>query len=168
MISTETDTVTGTVTMQNENPFGLAELMPSGDLAIPTIDFATGDGCVKKITTAAPAASGGCIVTNAAMGNYASRIDFQGSTMWLTVPSPDFTKAALRSYDLTTSTLAAAISPASEIVGDVVDCPDGSIVIADTAMATGGLRVYRNGAEVTTTALNAGLTPGSTHGLVCD
>ena len=115
MISTETDTITGTVTMQND-PFGALELMPSGDLAIPTIDFATGDGCVEKITTAAPAASGGCIVTNAALGNYASRIDFQGSTMWLAVPSLDFNKAALRSYDLTTSTLAAAASPAAEIV----------------------------------------------------
>ena len=115
--------ITRTITLANVNPFGLFEQLPAfapnaGDLVIPTVDFADGSGCVERITTGASAASAGCVVTNALLGNFASRVSFHAveSTgpvngivvppmMYAAVPKADFSGADLRGYELATPTL---------------------------------------------------------------
>ena len=166
---TTTSSVTATVTMQTNNPFGVFHKLPGGDLAIPTVDFGTGTGCVERITTGASPASAGCIVNNSDLGAaYVNRLEVYGNTMWMSWTSADYTKATVQAYSLSLGMLATpALTPASEIAGDVAVCPDGSVVIADQTMNASGVRVYRGGAEVTTAPLAAGLPTKSANALVC-
>lgn len=174
--------ITRTITMANKNPFGVFEQIPAnaphaGDLVIPTVFFDDGTGCVERITTGASAASAGCIVTNTELGGFASRVDFYapavagsvpGAIMYVAVAAADFVHASLRPYDLTSGTLGGAITPATEVIGDVAVCTaTGDVVVSDTTPAAAGLRVYSGSHETTTAALPIGLKPLSSHGLVC-
>ncbi len=169
VIDTSTDQVKTTITMQSKNPLALFEQLPGGDLAIASIDFSDNSGCVERITTGATPASAGCIVTNATLAGYANRFDARASTLYVAVASPtDFTKSELWAYDMMANALGSApISAASEKIIDVTACPDGTIVASDGASASGGVRLYRNGSEVTTDPLVVGLTPAAQHGLAC-
>ena len=169
VIDTATDQVKSTVTMQTKNPLALFEQLPTGDLAIGTIDFSDNSGCVEKITTGATPGSGGCIVTNAALGGYANRYDTHGMELYVAVASAtDFTKSDLWAYDMAASTLGTSpMSASTEKIIDVAACPDGTVVASDGTAASGGVRVYRAGSEVTTSGLVVGLTPAAQHGLAC-
>lgn len=178
--------VTRTITLANVNPFGLLERLPmfapnAGDLVIPTIDFANGAGCVERITTGANAASAGCVVTNADLGNFASRIDvyaveFTGpvapivvpAMMYAVVPKADFSGSDLRTYTMEADHVGPdPLNAAGQTIGDVAVCPSGNLVVADTTMASAGLRVYQGTTELTTAPLPVGLRPLSTRGVVC-
>jgi len=158
VIDSTTDTLKHTITLANVNPFGLFEQSPAtsplgGDLVITTDPFQAGTtGCVERVSTGATPAAHGCVVTNADLGGYASRIDFQGNMMWMAV-GETFPNGALRGFDLATSTLGAAITPAAEQVAD--------------AATPNGVRIYNGTTEETNSALGIGLQPQSTHGLVC-
>lgn len=179
VIDAATRAVKTTFPLANENPFGLLEQLPAGvlggDLVIPTVpsftDFST--GCVERIRTGAAPQANGCVVTNQQLGGYAARTDFQDRLglplLWLIVSKYDTEpRGNLQGYDLMTSTLwPAPISPPTQVLVDLAVCPDGSIVVADQAMATNGLRVYDGITEQTTSALPVGLRPSSSHGLVC-
>lgn len=168
--------ITRTITLANKNPFGALERIPvgapnEGDLVIPTIDWATSEGCIERVTTGPNAASAGCVVTNADLGGggaYVVRaeINAQDATMFAAVSKyPD---AKLRGYDLTAGTLwADPVSPAAQTIVDVAVCPTGDVVVSDSTMDAAGLRVYRGTVEQTTAALPVGLRPQSSHGLLC-
>lgn len=177
VIDSGTDTVRATLTLQNVNPFGVFEQIPSGapgagELLTATVSFADGSGCIERVTPGATPAAPGCLVTNATLSGFASRIAFQvdssGSTLLVSVPSSDFVHQNLRRYDLATNTLAPApVNPDTQVIGDVEACPTGQLVVSDTKMNANGLRVYEGSVEKTTAALPIGLKPASARGLVC-
>ncbi len=178
VLDSASKTVSKTIAMMNPNPFGLFERAPgnsviAGDLVMPTVNFMDGSGCVEHITTNQEAASAGCLVTNAKLGGYPTRIDFQtlmdGTVMMMmAVAASDFMHASLQGYDTGAAMLwPAPLSPDTEVIGDAVGCPNNSIVVSDTTMAANGLRIYADLKESTTAPLPIGLAPKSAQGLVC-
>ncbi|MBX3155812.1 MAG: hypothetical protein KF773_07425 [Deltaproteobacteria bacterium] len=178
VIDTATDTVKGApLTLTNVNPFGVFERMPEdqgGDLVIPTVSFADGSGCIERVTTGATPTAPGCLVQNQALGGFAARTAFQDvggmPVMWVVSSSfgANGPVGALRAFDLTTKMLVSGtVTPATQLIVDVVGCPDGSVVVSDQTMAANGLRVYNGTTEKTTAPLAIGLAPNSNHGLVC-
>lgn len=172
VVSVATTQIVQTLTLTTKNPIGLFEVIPApapnaGDLVIPTVEFATGEGCVERITTATPGAAG-CVVTNAALGNFAGRVAVKAtaasSVMYAVVAAADFMSADLIPYDLTSSAVQGRLNTAGTI-SDVVTCPDGTIVVSDSAMASSGVRIY--GGTTFSAALAAGLRTQSPHGLAC-
>jgi hypothetical protein len=176
-----------TVTLGHQNPFGLFEQIPdgapnAGDLLIPTVgDFTPAAGCIERVATGSAPAAAGCVLENAMIRGYPTRIAFQvdagAAMMWtaVAVPQPPTEDVPsppplgdLRGFDLATSALwDAPISPSTEIVADVANCPSGQVIVVDSTRNANGLRVYQNAAEVTTAALPIGLGLFSSHGLVC-
>jgi hypothetical protein len=179
VIDTTTDTVRTMLTMDNQNPFGVFERMPpeaGGDLVIPTVpSFADVTlGCVERITPGATPVAAGCVVSNQELGGYVARIDFQllgGTTpmQWMVVSKFDTeARGNLQGYDLESNLLwPDPLSPATQVLVDLVICPNNMVVVADQTMAANGLRVYADGVETTTAPLAIGLKPSSAHGLVC-
>jgi hypothetical protein len=176
VIDTATDHVRASLALGHANPFSLLEQVPTGaphagDLVIGTVAFDDGSGCVERITPGATPAASGCLVSNTDLGGYASRIAFEadagGSISFFAVPTT-FPDAELRAFDMPTSLLwSGPLSKNTEIINDVVVCPEDQIVVADNTKDANGLRVYEGSAEQTTAALPIGLPPTSTHGLVC-
>lgn len=176
-----------TVTLGHQNPFGLFELVPvgapnAGDLVITTVgDFTPETGCIERIATATGPAAAGCVLENAAIAGYPTRIAFQVDSgiamMWTAVaipqPSTDddpfpLPLGDLRGFDLGARSLwEAPINPRTEIVADIAPCPSGDIVAIDSTFNANGLRVYQGTAEKTTAPLPIGLGFFSSHGLVC-
>jgi hypothetical protein len=167
VVDTNTDTLAHSITMTYANPTNMFHATPSGDLLIETANYMTGDGCIEKITTGATPADAGCVVTNGAMGGSVSRLEVVGTQMWLAIASPSFMPQWLASFDMTSNMLGAPISPTTELIGDLAPCPDGTIVVADQKKNASGLRLYNNGAELTTAALAVGLDTASADALVC-
>jgi hypothetical protein len=179
VIDSTTDTVTATVTLQHENPFGLLELLPDGNLGIGSIVFggsgsgsaAAGAGCIEEVTTTAPFMSSGCItgLQNASLGakgSFASRFAVTADGKTMMIAASLGLNGALLPYDFASSTLGSAISPSSQVIGDVTTCPDGNVAVSDSGTAA-GLRLYSTTAEVSTFPVNLGIKPQSAHGLVC-
>lgn len=177
VIDTATDRVRATLTLGHDNPISLLEQVPpgaphAGELVVGTELFdGSNTGCVERITPGATPQASGCLVDNADLGGYASRIAFEadagGSISFFAVPTT-FPQADLRALDMSTGMMrSGALNASTEIAADVVVCPGGQIITADTTMKADGLRVYQGGAEKTTAALPIGLPPASTHGLVC-
>jgi hypothetical protein len=166
---TSSHMVTTTVTMQTVNPFGVFHRLPGGDLAIPTVDFGSGTGCVERIVTGNSPASGGCIVTDTEIGAaYVNRVEVAGDALWMSWTAPDYAHATVQVFSMANNTLATpALTPASEIAGDVAVCRDGTVVITDQTMNASGVRIYSGGIEVTTAPLAAGLPTKSTNALAC-
>ncbi len=163
-----------TFELANLNPFGLFERMPTaagGDLVIPTVpdfsDFAT--GCLERINLDGTPTSS-CAVTNAEMGGFAGRVDFDGNEMYFTVAAFGANGAIgnVQGLDLDTDELIGAVTPESQVIVDFSICPGREMVVADATMAANGLRIYDDqGAEVTSAPLAIGLKPGSAHGISC-
>jgi hypothetical protein len=162
-------TVRAMVTMATKNPFGVFHKLENDDLVIPTVDFSAGTGCVEKIMVGMTPTSGGCVVNNSDMGAaYVNRIEMYGNTMWMSWTASDYAHATVQAFSLSLNTLASpALTPSTEVAGDVAVCRDGTVVIADQTMNASGVRVYKGGSEVTTAPLSAGLPTKSTNALVC-
>ena len=164
-----------TLTLTTNNPITLFEQLPqfapdAGDLLLPTIDFSTGEGCVERITTSGTPSAAGCVVDNAVLGNFASRVSVYAPPplLYAVVPAADFSGSAFKIYDLGGHTLTTTTSPSDQSIGDLVTCPrSGDLVVADTKTGSSGLRIYRGGTEQTTAPLTVALKPSSQHGLVC-
>lgn len=188
VLDASTFAIQSTLTLTTKNPIALMEKLPefapnAGDLLLPTIDFATGEGCVERIATSGTPSAAGCLVTNAQLGNFASRIslfatEFVGPVrsnivippmLFAAVPDAvDFNKAAMRSYELANNTLFEEKTPDSQTISDVVVCPNSmTVVVADSRMGSSGLRVYSGNTEQTTAPLPTTTRPLSAHGLVC-
>jgi hypothetical protein len=176
VIDSATERVRASLTLGHDNPFSLLEQVPAGaphggELVVGTVKFADGSGCVERIVPGAAPEVAGCLVDNAALGGYASRIAFQADTAgalgFFAVPtmSPD---ADLRTLDLSSGMMRpGALNASTEIVLDVAVCPGDQIVAADPTQDANGLRMYQGNTETTPAALPIGLPPASTHGLVC-
>lgn len=175
------------LTLSTKNPISLFEQLPeyapnAGDLLLPTVEFATGMGCVERISTGATPAAAGCVVANTDLGNYASRVgahavEFTGPVrsnvvvppmLYMTVATPDFSGSALRAFDLGTSMLQQGQTAATQVLGDLAVCPTtGTLVVADTKMGAHGVRLYQGTSELTTQPLPISLRPVSSHGAIC-
>lgn len=178
VIDAATNALVTSFALANANPFGVFEQLPDGvlggDLVIPTVPsfFDFNVGCVERISTGATPAAHGCLVSNADLGGYAARLDFQGGAApiaWIVVSKFDTeARGNLQGFDLLTSDLwPAPVSPTSQVLVDVASCPNGMTIVADQTMAANGLRVYQGMVEQTGAPLAIGLRPGSSHGLVC-
>lgn len=177
VVDTTTDRVWATLTLGHVNPFGMFEQVPpgaahGGELVIPTMSFTDGSGCIERIAPGPMPAAPGCLLDNRTLGGYASRVAFQAdrgrAILLAVVPSADFLHADLRAYDLAGDLLQSGpLNPSTQVIGDVVACPGGQVVVADTSREASGLRVYEGAVERTTAALPVGLPPTSAHGLVC-
>jgi hypothetical protein len=168
VIDTSTDKLAHSITLTYANPTNMFHALPSGDLLIETANYTTGDGCVEKITTSGTPADAGCLVTNQAMNGTVSRFEVTGNTMWLAIASSDFSHQSLVSFDLTAKTLGQPVSPASQLIGDLALCRDGTIAVSDQTKNASGVRLYKNGVELTTAPLAIGLDTDSADALICD
>lgn len=173
VIDTTTDTVRTTITLPENNPQGFFTATPAssafaGDLLIPTVpsfeDYST--GCVARVS----ASGASCAVTNMELGGFVTGLAV-GAKLYLSVlVDQSFTTVSgtLRAVDLATGALdGSPLSTASEQIGDVAACPDGTVVAVDSTMNAAGVRVYQGGAERTTEAMAIGLPPIFASGIVC-
>jgi hypothetical protein len=165
VIDSTTDTIRTHIDLPVQNPQNLIAEMPDHTLVVSSYDKAA--GCTMQITPGAtPTAT--CLVSNSQLaqnGAEPTHIAVQGGKIWFAATT-DYVDGGLRSYDTATSMMGAMVAPASENIRDIAVCPDGKLVVADTA-GSGGLRVYNNGAELTTAAIAIGLPPGFGNNLVC-
>lgn len=177
IIDTATDTKTGSFALTSPNPIGLLTQSPAssafqGDLVIPTVNFNDGSGCIE--TVGLDGTAKGCIVHNNDLAGYASRVEFEtlpdsSIVMLMVVPASDFVHSSLKGYDVAGGTLwTAALTPSTEVVGDVAVCPNNAFVTTEKQKtAANGVRIYENMTEVTTAPLAIGLNPQSQQGAVC-
>jgi Lactonase, 7-bladed beta-propeller len=178
VIDSKTDTVkpAQTITLVNQNPFGLFEQVPAGaphggDLVMATVNDFVAPGCLERFTPGASASS--CWLTTQDLMGYASRTTFQFMadaqvTFFAVAAKPP--EVDLLAYDMASDLLwAGVLNPTTEVVGDVAVCPSGDTVVYDGAAAASGLRLYNSGVEMTKAALPIGIANGkfSTHGLIC-
>ena len=165
VIDSATDTVKTHIDLPVKNPQNLIAELADHTLVVSSYDKAA--GCTMQITPGAtPTAT--CLVGNtqlAAGGAEPTHIAVQGGKIWF-ASTTDYTDGGLRSYDTATSMMGAMVAPATENIRDIAVCPNGKLVVADTA-GTGGLRVYDNGSELTTAPLPIGLPPGFGNNLIC-
>jgi hypothetical protein len=165
VIDSATDTVKTHIDLPVQNPQNLIAELADHTLVVSSYDKAA--GCTMQITPGAtPTAT--CLVGNsqlATSGAEPTHIAVQGGKIWFAATT-DYVDGGMRSFDTATSMMGAMVAPASENIRDIAVCPNGKLVVADTAGA-GGLRVYDNGAEVTTSAIAIGLPPGFGNNLIC-
>jgi hypothetical protein len=177
VIDTATDSVRTSVTLTHANPVSLIEQVPAGaahagELLVGTVVFdGSQAGCVERIAPGDAPSAPGCLVDNADLSGYASRIAFRvdttGAVAVLAAPAFDFVHGSAFVVDLSAAAGAPALSSDGETINDVAVCPSGEIVVADIAKNVNGLRVYAGGSELTVSPLAVGLPPKSTHGLAC-
>lgn len=190
VVNPTTNTIKQTLTLTTNNPIALFEQIPTtaphgGDLALPTMDFGTGAGCVERIVTSGTIGAIGCVVNNSALGTFAfaGRVafyapEFTGPVAPI-VPTPlmflgvsSYPKGYVRNFDLSAGTLFPdQLTATTQVVSDVAICPNGELVISDNppppSTAATGLRVYQGSNEKTTAPLAVGLKPASSHGIAC-
>lgn len=178
VIDTATDMMVASANMNYKNPSGFFVRAPesstyTGDLLIASVPDFTNytTGCLERVSTGMNLTVG-CGVTNQEMAGFANKlaVSADDKTLYIAVGTYDASFNAtgtLRSFDLTTGTLAASpLSPDTEVIVDVAACPLGDVVVSDKKLAAGGMRVWRGTAERTTEALPIGLPP-TTNALVC-
>lgn len=179
VIDTTNDHATA-LSLPDKNPQGFFIQTPDtsafhGDLLIatvPSFDTYT-QGCLVRVptdgTTAPSCATG---LTNAAVGGFYNTMAIgpDGKLYVTVVVSQNYTttSARLRTIDMMTGAMnATAISPTTELLTDLAACPDGTIVASDQTFGATGIRVFKNGTEVTTMPISIGLPPIFSGGLVC-
>lgn len=177
--ATNTKVAGATVTLTTKNPITLFERAPEtsplgGKLVIGTVDFTSGAGCTEVVPVDGTTTTATCLVDNTLLAGYfPSRYDFHGDdsamVLWMATNAADFSgKGFLTGYDFATHALFPnPVTPAAQSVNDVVVCPGDHYVYADHAMDAAGVRVRGPNSEATTTPLDVGLAPKSSHGLVC-
>ncbi len=165
VIDATTDTIRTQIDLPVQNPQNLIAQLSDQSLIVTSYDKT--NGCVMRIVPGAtPTAT--CLVSNAMLatgGAEPTHVAVQGEKVWFAATT-DYVDGVLRAFDAGTSTMGEMVAPASQAIRDVAVCPDGKLVVADTA-GSGGLRVYDHGSELTTAALPVGLPPGFGNNLVC-
>jgi hypothetical protein len=181
VIDPDTDTVTTTFELTHANPLSfLVTADPTGPLAADVLvatapsfsDYSS--GCIERIGIGAAPAPLGCLVDNSELGGYVSALAVVDDGLVATV------NTCVDGDCFTTPTVAklVPISPSGEVgaplsgpsshVTDVVRCPNGAMVASDTDFADEpGIRVFHDGAELTTGPLAIGLPPAFVNGLAC-
>jgi hypothetical protein len=163
---------TGEATLTTVNPFGLLDQLPNNDLVVGTIDFATGDGCLERITTGGtPTVT--CMATNTALGGNVTRVTVRNTTEILAViAAPSFAAGSSLKVLEDNGTVGATFTKAGQVLRDGIACPSGAVVVeegpAGAAPAPQGLRVYSaSQTESTTDPVDIGLKPQGFRALAC-
>jgi hypothetical protein len=177
VIDAATDRVVDTFELPFANPQGWLERAPGGagfgdDLLIGTVPSYTdyAQGCLVRISTGAdPGAT--CGPDNRTLGGFIGRLGVSDSgEVWAAVSAYDaiFTASGkLVRFAADTGQPGAALSPPSRVIQDVAACGP-YVFVADGADGAKGIRVYdTDGAEQTSSALDAGLPPAFGGGLAC-
>lgn len=164
VIDTTTDQVVDTIDLTYNNPFGVFTYNSTTQelLITTTVDFAT-TGCVQRIQTTAPYTAD-CLVENSLLGGYAGRIGVDDGQVWLAVQT-SWTAAHVIDLDSSGLPNSTPLTPSGQQPTDFAICPSGAIVVND--QTSGGLRIYVDGSETTTSALDIGLPPSFGNGIVC-
>ncbi len=167
VIDSTTQTIRTKLAMQTKNPIALFEQVGDGTVALSSVFFDDGTGCVEQVTPGTTPTSA-CIVTNTVLGGYASRMQFSTHTLYMAVSATTFPTPpqTLVAYDLGTNT-PTSLSPPAEHVNDVGLCPDGTLVVGDNTKNAAGVRAYSATKELTTAPLPIGLPPVAQHGIEC-
>lgn len=159
------DAKSGTINATTKNPLGLIEqdaMVLNGDLLVPTIDFSNNEGCIERIDPTKTTTA--CAIENSVLGGFVNRIAMGSDHTLYASVSGNFPDANLQKI---TGTTAMTVSPIAQHITDAVGCPEGTIAVADQTTGAAGVRLYKASGEVTTAALDVGLPPKSSHGLVC-
>lgn len=182
VIDATNDSLVATVTLPANNPYNFIVQSPAssvfgGDLLVPLLPSFTNYsvGCIARVSTGAtPTAACATGLANADIEGTVIHMDVahDGSMLWMAVGTLDQNFAnptgSLKGFDLQSGTLwDAALSPTTQMIQDVAACSDGSVVVADGTFGATGLRVYREGAEVTPAPLAIGLPPTFGNAVVC-
>ncbi len=170
VIDTKTDTIEDDFDLTYENPYGF--MFPRGDkLLVATLaDFSGTSGCVEQVVPGGSASLAPCLVQNADLGGTVSAIAVGPQGVYLAVSSFDamFNQTAeLRELGGDGALKPQAMTPTDQLPTDVAYAPSGQLVYAD--QMGGGLRVFdlASRKELTTKALDIGLTPAASNGIVC-
>jgi hypothetical protein len=177
VIDVATDTVTTSFDLPARNPIGLfarGGAALGGDLLLGTAPSFTDytSGCVVRVTTGATPAANGCLVSNQDLGGLANHIavDPDDGTPWVAVtgyagPGFDNPYGRLRALDRTSGVPGVVRSTAGQQIDDVAACGDGYLITADGA--AGGVRIWKDGVERTTAALDIGRPTGFGNNMAC-
>jgi hypothetical protein len=179
VIDTTTDTMIGSFDLPASNPIGFFVRTPDtstfgGDLVIglaPSFtDYAT--GCLARVGTGASPAADGCAATNADLGGLANHYEVSpdGAALWIDVTTYDSSfnlSGKVVAQDLATGELGTPMTGAGEVITDVAACPGGWAVVVDGTFGAAGVRVYEDGAELTTDALDIGGAPAYGNNVTC-
>ncbi len=172
VIDPDDNSITTDFDLVNNNPFGLIEVSDAdgafgGDLVVATTeDFGTGNGCIERVTAGANPASAGCLITNADLGGFVTKLQFQDDAIVAAV-STSFT-AGKRVRIAADGTLTeASITPDTQHVTDFAVCPSGDILANDGNSGT--IRVFGadDSQRTEETGIDLGLPPAYTNGIVC-
>jgi hypothetical protein len=173
------DTVDGsmrTAALAARNPVGFLQPTPAdsvfaGDLLIATADFGAPTAqCVARINP--ETGESRCAVQNEALGGIANHYEISPDQTSLLITPTHYEgfelRGALRAVGLINGAVGAApITTSSTGIADFAGCPDGSVVVADTTFGKDGIRVFRDGVELTSAPLPIGLPPSTQNGIVC-
>ncbi len=180
VINATNDTVVTTFDLASNNPLGRFVRTPEtsmfgGDLLIPTVPSLTSytNGCLERVSVGNTPASNGCAVTNSTLTGYvaAADVDPEGGKLWIAAfaLNGDFSNnfGRLRSIDLATGTLGAAISGSTQLISSVAACPGGHVVTGDITFGASGVRIFKDGTESTTAVIDVGRPVNAPNGLLC-
>lgn len=165
VIDTTNDTLTTTLDLSTQNPFGFFALAGE-ELLIATVPSFVDltQGCVEAIDTSGAPSATGCKIQHTATGGFVNGMSYDGTsgTLYLAVTETFGTDGALFSYAGGTLSSGSIVGD-SQVPGGVAVCPTGHVVYAEG----GGYRVLDASAtEITTAPLDIGLPP-VTNGVTC-
>jgi YVTN family beta-propeller protein len=171
VIDTSTNTLTGSLTLNYADPYDFF-VQKGNTLLVPTDgDFSGTTGCLEQVQTGVPAQIGSCLVQNSDVGGTISVATVaDDSSIYVAVSTFDANfneTATIRHIGVAGDVKPGTITPSSQQPNDVAFADPGYLVYNDAIK--GGIRVYDTTAqhELTTDALNIGLPPARTNGIVC-
>lgn len=159
-----------TLDLNYTNPYDF--MFPRGDkLIVATFDdFSGARGCLEQVAPGSQPKVDACLVENSAVMGVINSLAVGPSETYMAVSAfdADFNQTAqIRRLNAAGSLMPVAMTPDTQIPTDVAYAPTNHLVYND--VKSGGLRVIdlANGTELTTDALNIGLTPAAANAISC-
>lgn len=170
VIDLASDTVATTFQLSGANPAGfLRERPTAGDLLVAVVpDYSGTTGCVERVKGGGTPGSDGCLATHEDLGGYVNAIAPGDDGSVYVAVQPSWTEGKIVRVADDGTIDPDAVTAADQLVTDAAYCgATHQLVVTDAN--DGGLRVYdlTTGAEVTTTALSIGLSPGFASSIAC-
>jgi len=167
VIDTTTDKIVTDFDLNYTNPYDF--MVARGDtLVVATLaDFSGVDGCLEQVVTGASPHAASCLVKNSDLMGTISAIAVGTTDTYLAVSAADFSSGQLRRVGSDGLLKPDTMNPAGEYPTDVAFAPTGHVIYSDSS--AGGLRVFDLGRnqEITTAALDIGLSPATANAIVC-
>jgi hypothetical protein len=170
VIDTGDNRVIAALDLRYSNPYDF--MYPRGDrLIVATFtDFSGTTGCLEQIVPGSAPRVESCLVENRDVMGVINSIAVGPAETYLAVSAFDaeFNQTAqIRRVDVADTLMPEPMTPAGQIPTDVAYAPSGHLVYSD--VAAGGLRVIElaTGREITTAALDIGLTPATANAIAC-